>query len=77
MTQFLKVEGNDSLVRDVSTKAIINTNKSEYENYIRQKQLVGERKAEIERQNKEINSIKSELSEVKSLLMTLIANSQK
>jgi hypothetical protein len=77
MTQFLKVEGNDSLVRDVSTKAIINTNKSEYENYIRQKKIVGERKAEIERQNIEINSIKSELSEVKSLLMTLIANSQK
>lgn len=77
MTQFLKVEGNDSLVRDVSTKAIINTNKSEYENYIRQKKIVGERKAEIERQNIEINSIKNELSEVKSLLMTLIANSQK
>jgi len=77
MTQFLKVEGNDSLVRDTSTMAIVNTNKSEYENYIRQKKIVGERKAEIQRQTEEINSIKSELSEVKTLLMTLLANSQK
>lgn len=77
MTQFLKVEGNDSLVRDISTMAIVNTNKSEYENYIRQKKIVSERKAEIQRQTEEINSIKSELSEVKTLLMTLLANSQK
>lgn len=77
MTQYLKVEGNDSLVRDTSTKAIINTNKSDYENYIRQKRLIASRKDEIERQNNEINSIKSELSEVKALLMTLLADSQK
>ena len=77
MTQFLKVEGNDSLVRDTSTMAIVNTNKSEYENYIRQKKLVSERKAEIQQQTEEINNIKTELSEVKMLLMTLIANSQK
>lgn len=77
MTQFLKVEGNDSLVRDTSTMAIVNTNKSEYENYIRQKKIVSERKVEIQRQTEEINNIKSELSEVKMLLMTLISNSQK
>ena len=31
----LKVEGFDSLVRDVNTSAIINTNRADYNNYMK------------------------------------------
>ena len=35
MARTLRVEGFESLVRDVNTKAIINTNRSEYNNYMK------------------------------------------
>ena len=34
MSNFIKVEGNDNLVRDRNTNQIINTNESEYQQYI-------------------------------------------
>lgn len=66
---FLKVEGNDSLVRDVSTHAIINTNNAEYENYLKKKNHMSSQLIEIERNTNDINSIKQELSEIKELLL--------
>lgn len=72
MTNFLKVEGNDSLVRDVRTKAIINANNSEYENYIKQRNITKSRKDQIQQNTDEINSIKEDLSEIKSLLLSLL-----
>jgi hypothetical protein len=69
---FLKVEGNDSLVRDVSTHAIINTNSAEYENYLKKKNHMSSQLIEIERNTNDINSIKQELSEIKELLLLSI-----
>lgn len=66
---FLKVEGNDSLVRDVSTHAIINTNSAEYENYLKKKNHMSSQSSEIERNTNDINSIKQELFEIKELLL--------
>jgi hypothetical protein len=77
MSNFLKVEGSDSLVRDVSNKAIINTDTTQYNNYIKQKQLMASRKAELLHQAEEINTIKQELNEVKGMLRELIAFVQK
>ena len=34
MNQFLKVEGHAGLVRDMSTGAILNKNRTEYEEYL-------------------------------------------
>ena len=34
MSNFIKVEGNDNLVRDRNTNQIINTNESEYQQYV-------------------------------------------
>ena len=39
MGQMLKVEGNTSLVRDVSSNAILNTNVSDYSDYMKSKQV--------------------------------------
>jgi hypothetical protein len=65
MTQFLKVEGNDSLVRDVSSKAIINTNSKEYQNYVEKRNMMA-------KQKQEIDSLKKDMSEIKEMLATLI-----
>ena len=72
MTDFLKVTGHDGLVRDVSTKAIINTNKSEYLMYLKNREAAKSKNLEIERQQKEIQSIKDDVSEIKQMLSQLL-----
>lgn len=61
----IPVEGNSSLKRDSFSKAIINSDKSSFDNYISLREQKLKEKEEIE-------SIKSELAEVKSLLAQLI-----
>lgn len=69
---FLKIQGNDSLVRDISSRAIINNNKSEYDNYVRQRSVVSAQKNEILRQADELKIIKDEFAEIKQLILSLI-----
>jgi hypothetical protein len=70
--EFLKVEGEDGLIRDVSTKAILNTNNKDYEAYVARKNKVQSQKKEIERQAMQIEKINSELSDIKHMLSILI-----
>ncbi len=72
--KFLKVAGHDGLVRDTSTGAILNTNTSDYNNYMKQREAALQRNRQITEQSEEINNIKNELSEIKSLLTQLLAN---
>ena len=73
-SNFVKVEGNDSLVRDMSTNAIINTNSIEYNNYLKKVQYKESQKEQIERNSIDINTIKQELSEIKELLLLSLQN---
>lgn len=72
MTPYLKVEGNDSLVRDVSSKAIINNNVKEYEAYIEKRNMISKQKEELRIQAEEINNLKKDISEIKDMLSILI-----
>lgn len=71
---FLKVAGHKGLVRDTSNGAILNTNLSDYENYIKQREAALQKTRQITEHTEEINNIKNELSEIKSLLTQLLAN---
>lgn len=70
---FLKVEGHSSLVRDVTTGAILNNNRTEYEVYLEAKRRNDAREAEISQHTEDINNIKNELSEIKQLLKQLVS----
>ena len=75
--RYVSVEGHTSLVRDIDTGAIVNTNRSDYERYVKQKRLFQERNSQIEQINKhtsEINSIKDDLQEIKSMLLQMVKN---
>ena len=72
MSNFIPVEGNNDLVRDNNTNQIINTNESEYQQYItrrKQKKLEKERALTVEQ---DLANLKSELGEIKSLLKELV-----
>jgi chaperonin cofactor prefoldin len=68
----LKVQGDPSLVRDVNTMAILNTNTTDYDNYIRRKQSLMSDKEQLATQAHEINNIKQDLSEIKQMLSALL-----
>jgi type IV secretory pathway component VirB8 len=65
MANYLKVEGSSSLVRDADTKAILNNNNTEYQNYLRKREML------IMNQN-EINNIKEDILQIKQMLCALI-----
>ena len=68
MSNYIPVEGNTDLVRDPNTDQIINTNASAYQQYISRRE---QRKREKEKSlnvEEDIANLKSELSEIKSLL---------
>ena len=72
MSNYIPVEGNADLVRDPNTDQIINTNESAYQQYITRRQ---KRKSENERAltvEQDLANLKSELSEIKSLLKELV-----
>jgi hypothetical protein len=70
--EFLRVEGMDGLVRDTSNQAILNNNSKEYETYIARRDAAKAQKQELERQGKELQDVKSEISEIKHMLQILI-----
>jgi hypothetical protein len=73
MNDFLKVEGHSSLIRDTATGAILNNNRTEYEEYLFQKRKTEARETEISQHTEDINNIKNELSDIKQLLQQLVS----
>tara|TARA_Y100000296_G_scaffold8089_1_gene9618 strand:- start:202 stop:423 length:222 start_codon:yes stop_codon:yes gene_type:complete len=68
MGNVLKVQGHNSLIRDVSTNAIVNTNVTEYSLYMKRIQARHESSDKIRCLVKEINTLKAELREIKKLI---------
>ena len=64
----LRVEGFESLIKDVDTKAIINTNRSEYNSYMARVKSRETNSDTIRSLCKEINILKKELFEIKKEL---------
>ena len=68
----IKVEGHDSLARDVRSNAIVNTSKNEYQIYMNRIRSREQQSDEIRNTVKEINLLKQELFEIKNLLKEVI-----
>ena len=65
----LKVDGYENLVRDTSSNAVINSSTSEYRIYMARHRARNKQSDELRNACKEINNLKSELREIKSLLV--------
>lgn len=77
MDTYRKIEGNNNLVRDMTSKAIINTNKSDYKNYLNNKTNALMKNGIIEKQSLDISELKSDIKELKSVLKLLISGDTK
>jgi len=70
--KFLKVEGHDGLYRDASTGAIVNRDPNGFQAYMESVRLAREKEQQIQSHADEINTLKNEMTEIKSLLLQLI-----
>jgi len=70
----VKVEGYTSLVRDINSNGIVNTNVSEYQTYMKRIRMRNQQGDEIRSAVKEINNLKAELREIKGLIKELVKN---
>jgi histidinol-phosphate/aromatic aminotransferase/cobyric acid decarboxylase-like protein len=73
---FSVVEGYKNLIRDEKTKAILNTNFNEYENYKKMKEIKHEEVSRINNLEDDLKNIKDDIDEIKFLLRN-IANGSK
>jgi len=71
-----KVEGHSNLVRDEKTNAILNTNMNDYNHYIKLKRIREEGSKKVELLESDMNVIKSDLQEIKTLLGNLLNGSK-
>ena len=74
MSAKLKVEGHEHLVRDVNSGAIVNTNVTEYQLYMKRVRSREQQGDQIRSAVKEINNLKAELREIKGLIKELVKN---
>jgi hypothetical protein len=73
---YIKVKGHDHLIRDPKTNSIINTNMSEYNEYISMRNSKIEENQKIQNLEFDMNNIKSDLNEIKNLLRSLTNESK-
>jgi len=67
----MKVEGHANLIRDESSNAILNTNSSEYDNYVSIRAKRKQRGERIDNMEDDLKSLKDDINEIKTLLKAL------
>ena len=72
MSDYIKVQGHSNLVRDMKTHAIINKDKNAYSIAKRRAEEAQRQRDEIRGATREINNLKCEMHEIKSMLKTLL-----
>lgn len=70
--KYIKVEGDSNLLRNPQTNTIINNNMSEYEQYIKRRELKSKENQKVQNLEEDVASMKEDLDEIKSLLRSLV-----
>jgi hypothetical protein len=69
---YLKVKDKDHLLRDVNSNGIVNTDENEYKNYVNNYIRQISSKAKLEELQKEVDEVKSDVKEIKDLILKLL-----
>jgi len=72
----MKVEGRDNLIRDPRTNSIINTDMTEYQQYLSNKKRKSEENNKIHNIEEDILNMKGDLNEIKFLLQSLVSRNE-
>lgn len=75
MKNLIPVEGRPNLYRDKNSGAIINTDTSAYQQHLKYMQRTQNERTKMETLENDVNSIKNQISELKSLVLQLVNKS--
>jgi hypothetical protein len=70
--ELMRVEENKDLSRDMYSGAIVNTNKTAYERAVIRSMAAQKQRDDLREATREINTLKCEMHELKSLLKQLV-----
>jgi hypothetical protein len=73
---FAKVKDHDNLVRDMNSKAILNTDRLALQEYYQKRELAKKELSEKTESKQRLDKIENEMSEIKNLLTQLIGGSK-
>jgi ABC-type phosphonate transport system ATPase subunit len=76
MEGFVKIQNKDGLIRDLSSGAVINTNRTDRENYLQKRNAAKELNQQIKQNADKIEKIESDVTEIKEMLAMLIKGKQ-
>ena len=71
----IQVKGNPNLFRDKSSNAILNTDMNAYQNYMESKRIKEEETKRMSYIESDLNSLKTDMDEIKTMLRSLINGS--
>ena len=65
------VEGHTDLIRDNSTRAILNNDSSQYDNYLKRRAQRQQGEDRIDNMESDLKNLKDDINEIKNLLRAL------
>ena len=71
----VQVKGHSNLFRDKSSNAILNTDMNAYQNYMESKRIKEEESKRVARIEDDLNSLKGDIDEIKTMLRSLVNGS--
>jgi hypothetical protein len=72
MSELIQVKDHPDLARDKDSHAIVNTNMAAYEAAVRRSRSAQNQKDELRDAVRDINNLKSEMHEIKNLLLQMM-----
>ena len=70
--EFIKVKDNEHLIKNTKSNFIVNTNKSEYDEYVARRKLKQSEKHKVENIERDISTLRNEITEIKDMLRSLV-----
>ena len=72
MADYIPVEEHNNLARDSHSRAIVNTDLSAYQAAVARSRVAQKNKDELRDEVRDINNLKSEMHEIKDLLLQMM-----
>jgi hypothetical protein len=72
MHNIVEIEGDKTLARDISSHAVITVSPDKLNDYQSRKRIAEQKASELARQQEEIEELKDDIKQIKSMLQALL-----